>query len=338
MTGTEPEAAPGRPRYQYWLLPFATGVAIALLLALWLFPRGDVLAAPTPTDALEAQYLALQGDEALLRQEMARLAAAVAGKKRDCRVPERPTYESRLPPDQKTEPPDDTTQPPDETQPAPDDDTAKDEPKPDEDLTIPDDAKKSGDLSFLKGCWNNTTGLFNAKTKEPVVIEYCFDANGKGRSTVIETSGRRCSAPSSARFDESGKLVIEDQDHMRCPGGGNYTKNRVDCTSEGGQAKCDGVPEKGQRWNATIRRKGGDTPSGDTDAGPAPGPSTGARGDRTRPPGPSGNNAAPPDDAPALDDAPPADDLPPPDSNTDNSTPPPADLPPVRGERMRPRR
>lgn len=339
MTDAPQAAAPGRsaqpvellrPRYQYWLLPFAAGVAFALVTALWLFPRGDVLAAPTPTDRLEAQYLALRGDEQLLRAEIARLTALFAGQRLQCKPPERPIEQARRPPVEQD------TKPPIENEPAP-----RAEPKPDEELTIPEDAPRSGDLSFLQGCWNNETGIFSQKTREPLNIEYCFDANGRGRSTIIERNGQRCSTASVARFDDAGKLVIEDLDNLRCGGGRYYYKHRANCTStDGGRARCDGVqPEVGTRFNATIKRKAG------AEAAPGgPGPD---RGGRTRPgggemtrrgaPGGAERSDVPPagDDLPP-DDLPPPDDQPLPDDNAD--APPPSDLPPVRGERTRPRR
>lgn len=340
LTDAPQAAAPGgsaqlgvllRPRYQYWLLPFAVGVALALMLALWLFPRGDVLAAPAPTDRLEAQYLTLKDDEQLLRAEIARLAALFAGQRLQCKPPERPIEQARRPPVEQD------TKPPIENETVP-----REEPKLDEELTIPEDAPRSGDLSFLQGCWNNETGIFSQKTREPLNIEYCFDANGRGRSTIIERNGHRCSTDSVARFDDAGKLVIEDLGNMQCGGGRYYYKHRASCAStDGGRAKCDGLqPEVGTRFNATIKRKAG------AEAAPGPGPDLG-RGGRTRPgggdvtrrgaPGGTERSDLPPaaDDLPP-EDMPPPDDQPPPDDNAD--APPPSDLPPVRGERTRPRR
>jgi hypothetical protein len=344
-----PAAVAGRPRYQYWLLPFAAGVAIALVLALWLFPRGDVLAAPGGADRLEADYLAMQDDEKLLRAEVARLAALIAGQRRDCKPPGPPVLEGRRPPVEEKPPVEET--PPVRREPP------VEERKPDEDLSIPEDAKRSGDMSFLEGCWTTITGLVNVRTREPIVYEYCFDKNGQGTASVTERSGRRCVAPTTARVDETGKLIIEDQSVLRCPQGDHYVSTRVQCeSSSGGTAQCSAIQSNNTRWQATMKRKGapdlepaapptarvrpGVSPTGrpgpggigpavGPGAGPGVGPGTGP-GSRV----PPADNAPPADDAPPSDDQPPMDDQPPPD----NATPPPSDLPPVRGERTRPRR
>lgn len=302
-----------RPRYQYWLLPFAVGLAIALVLALWLFPRIDVLAAASPGDALEAQYLALQGDEQLLRAEASRLAAVFAAQRRDCARPASPPVQreqqANRPTDEQPRPPQPRNRPP--------------RPKPSEDLKIPEDARRRGDMSFMEGCWNNVTGLFNLKTKEPVVIEYCFGKNGEGEAIVTEQNGRQCVAPARASFDGQGRLQLEDMDDLRCPDGTTYNRNRVQCDAGAdGQASCEGVSKDNHRWRANVRRGSGDSA-------------------RLRP-GDSGD--LPPDDQPMDSDAPPADDLPPEDMPPDDSTavdPPPQDdppPPPIRGERTRPRR
>lgn len=233
MTASQRHAAggfaSGRPRYQYWLLPFAVGAAIALIVALCLFPRGDVLAAPSGADRLEAQYLVLQGDAALLRAEIARLAALFADERRQCRQP----AEETIPP-----------QP---------------EPKADEALRIPEEAKRSGDVSFLEGCWYTVTDMVNAKTKAPLVLEYCFTADGSGRAAIILQDGQRCTAPVMASFDGSGKLILDELEDMRCPSGGGYYRSRVECTSSGdGQARCYGTQAIGKPWKATIKRKSGD--------------------------------------------------------------------------------
>lgn len=307
-----------RPRYQYWLLPFAVGVAIALVLALWLFPRIDVLAAASPTDALETQYLALQGDEQLLRTEASRLAALFAAQRRDCAKPEPPVrqqphrgaLEANRPPDTPRPPPQRNRRPPQ---------------KPSEELKIPEDARQRGDMSFMEGCWNNVTGLFNLKTKEPVVIEYCFGKDGEGEAIVTEQNGRQCVAPAKASFDAQGRLQLEDMDDLRCPDGTNYNRNRVQCDAGAdGQASCEGISKDNHRWRANVRRGSGDSarlPPSDPDSGDLP-----------------------PDDQPMDSDTPPMDDPPPDGMPPDDGTtldPPPQDdppPPPIRGERTRPRR
>ncbi len=302
-----------RPRYQYWLLPFAVGVAIALVLALWLFPRIDVLAAASPTDALEARYLALQSDEQLLRSETARLAALFAAQRRDCARPDEPPVVRRDPPVSR-DPPLTDNQPPvarrDEPRPPANRDPPR--PRPSEDLNIPEDARRRGDTSFMEGCWNSVTGLLNAKTKEPVQIEYCFGADGEGTATLTERNGRQCVAPARAHFTDQGTLELEELGDLDCGDGQGYSRNRVQCDAEaGGQARCEGISRNNHRWHAEVRRSGGDQAA----------PSDGDTGELPPSDAPPMSDEAPPDDADV--DPPPQDDPPP---------------PPIRGERTRPRR
>lgn len=232
------------PIYQRWLLPFATGATTALVLALWLCPRPDVLAASGPADMLERDYLVLQGDAALLRAEFAHLAARVAAERRDCPAPE----------------------------PAPRPEAAI---EPDESLRIPEEARRSGDLSFLAGCWTSITNLFNTRTREPIVVEYCFDAAGNGQSATIEQT-QRCVAPTRARFDGEGRLQFQDLSAAACPDGRSYSPDRVECTAGAdGLADCKGVSSTNQRWSAKIQRKAPatpETPSANTPSRPRPRP------------------------------------------------------------------
>jgi len=241
VTGLSGHAGAGdtfrRPRYQYWLLPFAIGVAIALAAALRLFPQSDVLAAPTGSDRLMARYLVLQGDEVLLRAEVARLAALFAGQRKECRPPE--------------------------PEPAP-------APKIDEALRIPEEAKRSGDVSFLTGCWNTITGLINTRTREPIKIEYCFDDKGIGRSTRTEPT-QQCIAPLRASFDAAGNLLIEETAQGVCPDGNYYIPSRVACMPDAdGVAACNGSNSR-NNWTLKIQRKG-PAPPADPASGPAPRP------------------------------------------------------------------
>lgn len=230
-----------RPDYQRWLLPFVSGVAAALVVALWQHPRGDVLAGSGLADRLEREYLVLRGDEALLRTEFAQLAARIAAERRACPVPE----------------------------PAP---KPPVEAKRDESLRIPEEAKRSGDMSFLAGCWASITTLVNQRTGAPIVAEYCFDANGFGRSIRTEPN-TQCVGPMRARFDDRGSLTVEETEMAVCGDGRRYTQTTVTCSpGENGIAQCTGV-NRGARdtYSVGLQRKdsrpaGGDSPQ-------APGPS-----------------------------------------------------------------
>lgn len=241
MAGAPSMIAVLPPVYQRWLLPFAIGVAPALVLALWLHPRGDLLAGSGLADRLEREYLVLRGDEGLLRTEFVQLAARIAAERRACPVPE----------------------------PAP---KPLAEAKPDESLRIPEEAKRSGDLSFLAGCWASITALVSQRTGAPLVAEYCFDANGIGRSTRTEPT-LQCVGPMRARFDDQGGLTIEETEMAVCPDGRRYTQTRIACSpGENGIAQCTGT-NRGSResYKVGLQRKDSRPASGDSP--PASGPS-----------------------------------------------------------------
>jgi hypothetical protein len=125
-----------------------------------------------------------------------------------------------------------------------------------EDLRIPDDAKKNKDLSFLEGCWNSETGLRSERTNEPIDVQYCFDAKGRGTRTITTHESRdRCIGSVQAQFDSSGKLII-DADGSPCNKGGGFVPQHVECSSNSGKADCDGR-ERGRsrlKWKARFRR------------------------------------------------------------------------------------
>ena len=137
----------------------------------------------------------------------------------------------------------------------------KPEPKPQkqargEEMRIPDDARKNNDVSFLEGCWNSETGLRSDRTREPIGVQYCFDANGHGTRTITKPqSGDRCVGSVRAKFDSSGRLRI-DSDGAPCGKGGGFVPEQVDCSSAGGKADCSGAVrgDPQRKWKARFRR------------------------------------------------------------------------------------
>ncbi|HJA78154.1 MAG TPA: hypothetical protein H9784_01085, partial [Candidatus Desulfovibrio intestinavium] len=137
---------------------------------------------------------------------------------------------------------------------------AKPEPKPaprkGEDMAIPDDAAKKQDLSFLEGCWVSETGLYSHPSNKPLVAEYCFDKNGRGRRFAREKGGRVCSGPAQARF-RNGKLYF-DADYAACPRGSRFVPQQVECTGSDNRTHCRGKELKegrGTTWDARFKRK-----------------------------------------------------------------------------------
>ena len=128
-------------------------------------------------------------------------------------------------------------------------------PRKGEEMQIPKDAAKKKDLSFLEGCWVSETGLFSHPANKPVIAEYCFDKNGRGRRFVREEGGRVCSGPSQARFN-NGRLQF-DAGPATCPRGSRFVPQRVECQGSQDSTQCRGQEQDGKRstWKARFRRK-----------------------------------------------------------------------------------
>ena len=132
----------------------------------------------------------------------------------------------------------------------------KAKPKKNDPLSIPDDAKKNKDMAFLEGCWRSETDLFNSRTHEKLVAEYCFDKHGKGRRIIREKNGQVCNGGVTARFGADGALLM-DSDQAHCARGGNYVPQRVECTGNNTSTNCKGNELGGRRnkWDARFYRK-----------------------------------------------------------------------------------
>ena len=131
----------------------------------------------------------------------------------------------------------------------------KPEPKKNEKLSIPEDAAKKNDLTFLEGCWTSETGLYSHPSNEPVIAEYCFDKSGKGRRFVRERNGQVCSGSASARFN--GNQLQFDSGQARCPKGRAYVPQKVECNGKENTTQCKGKELGGPNltWDARFKRK-----------------------------------------------------------------------------------
>ncbi|MDR2200289.1 MAG: hypothetical protein LBR53_12750 [Deltaproteobacteria bacterium] len=119
----------------------------------------------------------------------------------------------------------------------------KDEPEiqPGQGLVIPEGGDPN-DLSFLEGCWESVSNLFNSITDLPVVYVYCFNKTGKGTATLKEydKAGKHtgtCESNTTAK--RRGDAVVIQDNGVRC-GNHRYYKSKLTCRNEkGGTAKCD---------------------------------------------------------------------------------------------------
>lgn len=260
-----------------WLLPL-----LLLLLLLWLLAAAlGLLPSPLPAGchpvdrkdlAAEEQRAAVLDDElALLWNQLQERAAQCKPVKPAPVQVEKEEPAPPLPDPEMVEPFLGETPPaPPEPKPAPQPkpEKPKEQPKPqeppkqpekpkkkNEDLTIPEDAAKKNDLSFLEGCWTSETGLYSHPSNEPIVAEYCFDKNGKGRRFVRERNGQVCSGSAKARFQ--GNRLNFESDQARCPRGGTYVPQKVECTGSENTTQCKGreLGAGNNKWDARFRRK-----------------------------------------------------------------------------------
>lgn len=255
-----------------WLLPLCL-----LLLLLWLLLSAlGILPSPLPASCFKSDAAALEAQKnraAKLDDELAGLLQQLRERAALCK-PVTPPEAVKEPQAKPAEPeivepflgetpvqpakPDTpkVTEQPEKKAPVPEPPRPeKPKPRKNEDLTIPRDAAKKKDLAFLEGCWTSETGLYAHPSNEPIIAEYCFDKNGKGRRFVRERNGQMCSGSATARF--SGNRLLFDADSARCPRGGTYVPQKVECAGSENRTQCKGRELGGARhkWDARFRRK-----------------------------------------------------------------------------------
>ena len=269
-----------------WLLPL-----LLLLLLLWLLGAAlGLLPSPLPAGCLPVDRSALEAEKqkaaanedqlALLWRQLQERAALckpvtppvtpptpkIEPKKEEAKQPEpevvepffgetpveppkvaeAPKPQPKPKPEPKQEPP--KVEPPKQEPPKP-------APKKNDNLAIPEDAAKKNDLTFLEGCWTSETGLYSHPSNEPIIAEYCFDKSGKGRRLVRERNGQVCSGSASARFQ--GNQLQFDSSQARCPRGGTYVPQKVECNGQENSTQCKGRELGGAnlKWDARFKRK-----------------------------------------------------------------------------------
>lgn len=271
-----PSPPPSRTGCLAWLLPL-----LLLLLLLWLLLAAlGILPSPLPPSCFRTDDAALETEKnraAQLDDELARLRQQLLDRAALCKPvippvaakePDQPVKEPEKEPEvvepflgetppepdkPKVEKP--RREKPKVEQPKSEPPAPKPAPKKNEDLNIPSDAAKKNDLAFLEGCWTSETGLYSHPSNEPIIAEYCFDKNGKGRRFVRERNGQVCSGSAGARFQ--GNRLLFDSDPARCPRGGTYVPQKVECTGSERSTQCKGNELGGSRhkWDARFRRK-----------------------------------------------------------------------------------
>ncbi|KAG1598156.1 hypothetical protein G6F46_014205 [Rhizopus delemar] len=97
-----------------------------------------------------------------------------------------------------------------------------------------------GNANFLNGNWRAGAGIQDARTGQPLRLEYQFN-DGKGSVTVQRGDGVACSAPVTATM-KSGSLGMSSSEQATCGDGSKYDMPQVAC-KPGAQsiADCSGT-------------------------------------------------------------------------------------------------
>ena len=127
-------------------------------------------------------------------------------------------------------------------------------------LKLPPKGTGKNNLDFLEGCWTAVTGLVEMKTRRPLNMDYCFNQNGQGTWTVLDSNGQRCQGTVRATYN--GQVLTMKGDTAPCGSGGkgkssgSYSGQTILCHEGGNEAVCQGRNnDGGVRWGARFRRK-----------------------------------------------------------------------------------
>ncbi len=111
-------------------------------------------------------------------------------------------------------------------------------------LTIPDNPN---DFEFAMGKWKSSSNLVSTLTDEPVELFFEFDKQGKGKLTLAEESGNKCTAPLQLKLKKR-TLYIEQLDIAKCKNNTQYVKYNMKCISDNNNvAKCTAETDNGDK-------------------------------------------------------------------------------------------
>lgn len=122
------------------------------------------------------------------------------------------------------------------------------------DLVIPRTAIESRDMGFLEGDWISITDLVSELSREPLQINYSFNQQGLGTTTITRENGGQCTAPVEAEIKQDQRLYIQDQVFIDCEDDVYYPKSVVICeVDDKGKAICRGK-QIDNEFKVTLKR------------------------------------------------------------------------------------
>lgn len=100
------------------------------------------------------------------------------------------------------------------------------------------------DIAVLEGCWDLDSSYRGRDIATGQVTDYnrwrmCFDASGRGTQTMQGTDGSTCQGPAEGRFDDQGRLIIDDGAPLPCSDGSVFFRRVTTCQlDDTGRADC----------------------------------------------------------------------------------------------------
>lgn len=111
--------------------------------------------------------------------------------------------------------------------------------KPGEALRIPPEAAKTGNLSFLEGCWQGTRPEYYSK--RTIKECFCFGANGgSGKRRIFDGPKRTCIGATKAHLSSNGVLSVTSNG-AACNDGERWGSAEMVCRNSGPRTPCSWV-------------------------------------------------------------------------------------------------
>ena len=107
-------------------------------------------------------------------------------------------------------------------------------------LRIPPEAVKTGDLSFLEGCWEGTRPEYFSK--RTIKECFCFDSGGRsGKRRISDPKGsRRCTGATRADMNAGGVLRVYSEGAY-CDDGERWGAAEMTCRGSGRNTPCSWI-------------------------------------------------------------------------------------------------
>lgn len=109
-----------------------------------------------------------------------------------------------------------------------------------QELRIPPDAAKTGNLDFLEGCWQGTRPEYYSK--RTIRECFCFGKNGKnGKRRIFDSQFHRmCIGGANANLSKSGLLSVTSSGGA-CNDGERWGSARMQCQNSGPRTPCSWI-------------------------------------------------------------------------------------------------